>query len=69
VRHRGGDGGKDDTISGATVSAFGVAGAVVGVEATGQLPFTGLVLGLFLLVGLALVLSGLLVRFLGARKS
>jgi membrane protein implicated in regulation of membrane protease activity len=55
-------------MSGLTGPGFGVAGVVIGVEATGELPFTGFAVGVFFLIGLALVLSGLIVRFVGARK-
>lgn len=52
-----------------TLPALGVAGAAVGFEATGgELPVTGLAVGVFVAIAFALVLSGLLVRLLAARK-
>jgi hypothetical protein len=60
---------KGQAISGVTLPALGVAGAAVGLKATGgQLPVTGIALGVFFAFACALVLSGLFVRFLGARK-
>lgn len=54
-------------MSGITVRATTVGTGVLGVSASRELPFTGHVLTLFVVVGVGLVLSGLFVRLLAAR--
>lgn len=55
-------------MSGVIVPGAALAGGVLGAQATGALPFTGLVLSVFVVLGLALVLSGLLLRLTGSRR-
>lgn len=53
-------------MSGITVRATTMGGAVLGVGASRELPFTGHVLTVFAVLAVAFIVSGLLVR-LGAR--
>ena len=45
-----------------------LSGGVLGAQASGALPFPWLVLSVFVVLGLALVLSGLLLRLTGSRR-
>jgi hypothetical protein len=50
-------------MSGITVRGVTVGGAVLGVTATRELPFTGYVLAIYAVLAIGLILSGLVVRF------
>jgi hypothetical protein len=54
-------------MSGITIRATTLGGAVLGAEASRELPFTGLALAVFAVLAVGLVLSGLCVRILAAR--
>ena len=54
-------------MSGITVRATTLGGAVLGAQVSRELPFTGIALAVFAVLAVALVLSGLVVRMLGTR--
>lgn len=55
-------------MSGVTVRATTLGGAVLGASASRELPFTGHVLTVFALVAVGLVLTGLFVRFIAREE-
>jgi hypothetical protein len=62
--------GVETTMTGMVSPALGAAaaGGVLGAQAGGELPFTGAPLLLYLVVAVGLVLAGLTVRAVGAKR-
>jgi hypothetical protein len=54
-------------MSGLTIRATTVGAGALGVAASRQLPFTGIALGVFAVLAVGLIVTGLVVRALSAR--